>query len=196
MPTARPFLLLTALILLSAGPAAPTLLRAQPVQDTDDRTSSLGLTRLLGVAPLPGMARFVAAQHFRESIAREARVKILWIGRNFRRHFLRKIEENVGPTEIGIHRLRRAARDASIIAAIGERHETRLAHLWRLLSRQPNGEDGPLATRGIPNVFYIRASGGKLWAVDAVWSGAGWEIGASAIDDPRPWGAGRLILSR
>lgn len=196
MPPPRLLPFLTALILLGAGPATQPPLHAQPAYDADERTSSLGLTRLLGVAPLPGTARFVAAQHFRESVARDARVKILWIGRNFRRNFLGKVEENIRPTEIGIHRLRRAARDTSIIAAIGERYETRLAHLWRLLARQPNGEDGPLTTRGVPNVFYIRAATGRLWAVDAVWSGAGWEIGASTIDDARPWGAGRQIISR
>lgn len=168
----------------------------RPAQAQDDQTSSIGLTRLIGTVAVGGMQRFVAAQNFRESTARDAPVKIVWLGRNFRRHFLRKIEEHVRPTEIGIHRLRRSARDGAIIADIGERHETRLAHLWRLLMRQPNGERGPLATNAVPNVFYIRDTGGALWAVDAVWSGAGWEIGASAIDDPRPWGSGRQIMSR
>jgi len=180
------------LVLQSARASSPL----HRVQSAEDRTDSLGLTRFIGAAAIPGTPRFMPAQHFRESLARTAPVKILWIGRNFRRHFLGKVEDNVGPTEIGVHRLRRPARDQAIIAAIGERHETRLAHLWWLLSRQPNGESGPLALGGVPNVFYIRGMNGRLWAVDAVWSGAGWEIGASALDDPRPWGAGRQIMSR
>ncbi len=166
------------------------------IQSQDQPTASLGLMRLIGVVPLAGTSRFAAAEHFRESVGRKARVKIVWIGRNFRRHFLGKVEENVGPTEIGVHRLRRSARDPAIIAGLGERHETQLAHLWRLLSDQPNGEAGPLALQGIPNVFYIRAVDGAFWAVDVVWGGAGWEIGASGIDDPRPWRGGRQILSR
>lgn len=191
-----PFAAAALAVVLIIPATQPPLVRTQFPPIPEERTSSLGLTRLLGVAPVPGASRFVAAQHFRESVAREARVKVLWIGRNFRQHFLGKTEVNVRPTEIGIHRLRRSARDPSIIAGIGERHETRLAHVWWMLSRQPNGQTGALALHGVPNVFYVRAVDGTLWAIDVVWSGAGWEIGASAIDDPRPWGAGRQIMSR
>lgn len=197
MPAFFPPFAAVALAVVLTGPATqPPLVHTQFPPIPAERTSSLGLTRLLGVAPMPGTPRFVAARHFRESIAHGARAKILWIGRNFRRHFLDKVEENVRPTEIGIHRLRRSAHDPSIIAGIGERFETQLAHVWWMLSRQPNGENGALALRGVPNVFYVRAASGTLWAIDVVWSGAGWEIGASAIDDPRPWGAGRQIMSR
>lgn len=195
--------MLTALPLIAALLLSPPVFHGlqtppdlRPAQSQDDQTSSIGLTRLLGTVMVRGTQRFVAARNFRESTARDAPVKIVWLGRNFRRHFLSKIEEHVRPAEIGIHRLSRSARDGAIIADIGERHETRLAHLWRLLMRQPNGERGPLATDAVPNVFYIRDAEGTLWAVDAVWSGAGWEIGASAIDDPRPWGSGRQIMSR
>jgi hypothetical protein len=181
-------------------PLRPIGLQGPPgwrlAQSPEDQTSSIGLTRLIGTVAVQGTQRFVAAQNFRESTAREASVKIVWLGSNFRRHFLGKIEAQVRPAEIGVHRLRKSARDAAIIADIGERHETRLAHLWRLLTRQPNGERGPLATNTVPNVFYIRNAGGTLWAVDVLWSGAGWEIGASAIDDPRPWRSGRQIMSR
>lgn len=194
MPSLSSPLVAAVLAVALAAPAAHPPVHL--IQDRSERTSSLGLTRLLTVVPLPGRARFVAAEHFRKSIASEARVRIAWIGRNFRRHFLSKIEENVRPAEIGIHRLRRSARDAAIIDAIGERHETDLAHLWAMLLRQPAGETGALAVRGSANVFYIRAANGTLWAVDAVWGGAGWEIGASATDDPRPWRAGRVIISR
>lgn len=189
--------LILAVLLVPFEPVgAKTPIGWQLAQASDDQTSSLGLTRLIGTVPVQGMQRFVPAHNFRESTARDARVKIVWLGSNFRRHFLGKIEEHVRPAEIGVHRLRKSARDSSIIAEIGERHETQLAHLWRMLTHQPNGERGPLATNAVPNVFYMRDGRSMLWAVDVLWSGAGWEIGASAIDDPRPWRAGRQIMSR
>jgi hypothetical protein len=145
---------------------------------------------------LPGAGSFVAQEHFNEGVASQARVKIAWLGAMFRRRFLSMVEANDWGATLRRFVVRRAARDAEIIAALTIHHETKLVDLWCLLSRQPNGEPGPLLTNAVPNVFYIRDTGGDLGAVDAVWGGTGWEIGASAVDTDSRWRAGRQVLAR
>lgn len=144
---------------------------------------------------LPG-DRFVVGEHFEEALGSGADVQIAWLGQTFRRQFLLKVEPRPGPVRLHVHTLRKPAHDSDIIAALGSRHETELVHLWCLLWQQPNGEPGPLLNTHVPNIFHVRDTWGRLWAVDAVWGGAGWEIGASAIDDRRPWSAGRRVFSR
>jgi hypothetical protein len=73
--------------------------------------------------------------------------------------------------------------------------ETRLADLWCLLKSQANGETGVLVN-AVPNVFYVRDYTGILGAIDVVWGGAGWEIGASPADGDRQWPSGTRVLSR
>jgi hypothetical protein len=143
----------------------------------------------------PRAERFIAREHFKESISWDVEVKISWIGGTFQQRFVHKIEESFDTTSLQIHVLQRPARDEQIIAELGDRHETMLAHLWCLLKRQSNGEQGALLTNAVPNIFYIRDADGVIGAIDVVWSGAGWEIGASSIESQRPWAAGRRIFS-
>jgi hypothetical protein len=69
-----------------------------------------------------------------------------------------------------------------ILTGISENPLTSLHSVWALLSRQSHGERGLLRTDGVPNVFYVRDDVSRIWAVDAVWSGAGWEVGASRLN--------------
>lgn len=208
---------LSVLAMLLCGPATAENpgknLRDGPIHMAQASPSDLGSGALLqrtdevGCAPpaaserrditaaLPG-DRFVAAEHFEEEVGSDADVQIVWLGESFRRQFLQKVEIRSGPVRLRVHTLRRSARDSEIIAALDDRHETELVHLWCLLWQQPKGEPGTLLNTAVPNIFYIRDPAGRIWAVDAVWGGAGWEIGASATDDQRPWGAGRRVFSR
>lgn len=146
---------------------------------------------------LPGIDRFVAGDRFKESTSSAAGVRISWLGATFSRRYLGKIEENNGGAVI-LRRflLRRSSSSAEIIGALNMHHETMLADVWCLLSHQPGGESGTLLTDAAPNLFYIRDAEGVLGVVDAVWGGAGWEIGASAIDDASRWMVGRQVLAR
>jgi hypothetical protein len=159
---------------------------APPASDREDPPTT---------SALPG-ERFVVGEHFQEATGSDATVQIAWLGGTFRRQFLRKVENRSGPTRLRVHALRRPAHDRDIIAALGDRHETDLIHLWCLLWQQPKGEPGTLLNTTVPNIFYVRDTSGQVWAVDAVWGGAGWEIGASSVDDQRPWSAGRRVFSR
>jgi hypothetical protein len=117
-------------------------------------------------------------------------VKIAWLGATFKQRFVSRIEGAPARAIMQAFRAPRPARPAEIVAALGDRRETTLGELWCLLARQPNGESGLLLTTSVPNLFFIRDGGGVLWTVDALWGGAGWEIGASSIDGDRQWPAG------
>lgn len=140
--------------------------------------------------------KFRAGEHFRENVAPGAAVRIAWLGATFMHRFAIKIEDAAGETPIQFHTLLRPSRNQSIIDELEDRHETALGDVWCLLRRQPSGEAGILLTNAAPNIFYVRDGFGKLGAVDAVWGGAGWEIGASPVDGDRPWPSGARVLSR
>ncbi|WP_322517958.1 hypothetical protein SR870_10800 [Rhodopseudomonas palustris] len=166
--------------LLQPGPAQA----CPPSEPTDPAiTSSLG-------------DRFIAGQHFRETNAVRGDVAIAWLGTTFRQRFVSKTESSVARTTLQPFRLRRAARASEIVAWLGDRGETTLGELWCLLTLQPNGEAGALLTSAVPNLFFVRDRDGRLWTVDVLWGGPGWEIGASAIDGDRPWDAGAQAFSR
>lgn len=143
-----------------------------------------------------GTEGFVAAQYFRESAAVRSPVSISWLGTTFKQRFVDKLEPASARAILQPFHLRRPARASEIVAWLGDRGETSLGELWCLLSLQPNGESGALLINATPNLFFIRDRDGKLWTVDVLWGGPGWEIGASAIDGDRPWDAGAQAFSR
>jgi hypothetical protein len=145
---------------------------------------------------LPRVEQFVAREHFNEDFSPHAEVKIYWLGATFRQRFLQKVEDDGDGAILRTFILRKSSRDAEIIAELNLHHETKLSDLWCLLTVQPKGETGTLLTNAVPNVFYIRDIDGVLGAVDAVWGGAGWEIGASSVESPSQWLAGRQVISR
>ncbi|WP_245258255.1 hypothetical protein [Rhodopseudomonas palustris] len=140
--------------------------------------------------------RFIAERHFREASTARDGVSIAWLGTTFRQRFASKTESGAVRTTLQPFRLRRAARASEIVAWLGDRGESSLGELWCLLTLQPNGEAGALLTSAVPNLFFVRDRDGKLWTVDVLWGGPGWEIGASAIDGDRPWDAGAQAFSR
>lgn len=144
---------------------------------------------------LPGGAAFVARGHFREDISATSPVRIAWLGSSFVRRFVPKVEAPSGGTPLRVYGLTRLSRNVGIVEELRAHLEVRLAEVWCLLRKQPAGEDGALLTDATPNVFYVRDAAGVLGAVDAVWSGAGWEIGASAVTGDRPWLAGTRVIA-
>jgi hypothetical protein len=144
---------------------------------------------------IPQTEQFVAREHFKEDIAPTAGVKISWLGATFIRRFAAKVEA-AGVTSLQTYILKNPSNDRAIIAELGNRHETKLADVWCLLGLQAKGEDGALQTNSVPNIFFVRDGAGELGVVDAVWGGAGWEIGASPVGDKRTWPSGTRAVSR
>jgi hypothetical protein len=139
--------------------------------------------------------QFVAREHFKEDIAPAADVKVSWLGASFVRRFAIKVEA-AGITSLQTYFLRSPSNDRDIIAELGNAHETSLADVWCLLRQQAKGEEGALQTNSVPNIFFVRDGAGELGVVDAVWGGAGWEIGASPVGDKRTWAPGTRVISR
>ncbi|MES5487658.1 hypothetical protein QMZ05_33335 [Bradyrhizobium sp. INPA03-11B] len=145
---------------------------------------------------IPHVEKFVAKEHFKEDIASNAPVKISWLGATFAKRFANKIEDDAGGASLQSYDLSAASSDNEILAKLGQGHESRLADVWCALKQQPNGSSGSLEISSKPNVFYVRDTAGELGAVDVLWGGVGWEIGASPVSDKPRWQAGTRVFSR
>ncbi len=145
---------------------------------------------------LPHNEKFMAGEHFKENISPAAEARISWLGATFMRRFAVKIEDDPGEVMLQTYALNRSSSNMEIIAELDDRDETKLTDLWCLLKLQANGEDGPLQTNAVPNIFFVRDAAGELGAVDAIWAGAGWEIGASQVEGQRQWPSGSRVISR
>ena len=139
--------------------------------------------------------RFVAREHFKEDIRPGAHVRISWLGATFVRRFASKVEA-ARDTSLQTFVLQSPSNDREIITELGDGHETTLADVWCLLRLQANGEPGALQTNSTPNIFFVRDGAGQPGVVDAIWGGAGWEIGASPVGDKRAWSVGTRVISR
>jgi hypothetical protein len=140
--------------------------------------------------------KFVASRRFREGTSPAAEVRISWLGATFMRRFAAKIEDDANGVTRQIHALGRASTSIQIIAELHDRHETQLADVWCFLKLQAGGGKGALQTSALPNIFFVRDVTGELGAVDAVWGGAGWEIGASPMGSQRQWPSGAHVIAR
>ena len=145
---------------------------------------------------IPAADRFSAREHFREDVTAGSTVKIAWLGATFRQRFLSKTEDAPSPVTLRAFAVGRPVRTAEIVSDLGDRRETTLGELWCLLAAQPAGESGLLITTAIPNLFFMRDDSGVLWTVDVLWGGAGWEIGASAIDRNIRWPDAVRVITR
>jgi hypothetical protein len=175
-----------ALEVLDPGPKVNCSPHGAPAEPFDPSATSA----------LPHNEKFTAGEHFKENISPAAEVRISWLGATFMRRFAVKIEDGPGDVTLQTYALNRSSSNLEIIAELDDHHETKLTDVWCLLQRQAAGEDGALQTDAAPNVFFLRDATGVLGAVDAVWGGAGWEIGASPIDGQRQWPSGSRIISR
>ena len=157
------------------------------------------LLRRVTAVTLPAVTCFVAADCFRVNISKSAVVKIGFIGDNFKKYLLGKIEKGVQATTLAVDTLIRASVDALIRAELGVRREiTTLAHIWELMKNQPSGESGVLLTSGYANIFYVIGVDGNVWAVDVRWSSfyEGWYVHAYPVERPIGWGAGYFVFSQ
>jgi hypothetical protein len=171
---------------LVPGPRVTCSRHRAPAEPFDPPTTSA----------LPHDEKFVAGRHFKESISSAAEVRISWLGATFMRRFAVKVEDGTVDVTLQTHALSRSLSDTQVIAELDDRHETKLTDLWCLLKLQASGQDGALQTNATPNIFFVRDAAGVLGAVDAIWAGAGWEIGASQAEGQRRWPSGSHVISR
>lgn len=156
-------------------------------------------TRLLGYvtsAQVGGAKKFYAKKNFVVNTDPNAKVRIVWLGDNFKRHFLGKREVGIEGAVLKVHKLETVSLDAPIRAELGDRAEITLTHIWELLKGQPNGEKGVLLTNSYANIFYVRDAKGILWAVRMDWDGGGWRVDDRSVGCPGGWDAGGQVFSR
>lgn len=145
-------------------------------------------------AAIPHSESFLASEHFKEDIAPTAPVKISWLGATFARRFAAKVE-TTDDTLLQAYVLKYPSSAAAVLGELGARAESKLADVWCLLKLQANGESGELQISSAPNIFFVRDAMGELGVVDALWGGAGWEIGASPVGSRRAWTVGTRVFS-
>jgi hypothetical protein len=163
------------------------------ISTTAERDNILAL---IGGASIEVEPTFVAKEKFKTRKTPDG-VKLYYVGDTFSEHFLGQTENGLASTALKFHTLTKDSLDAPIIAELGEAHETKLAHLWKLLVNQGQGQEGPLLTNGYANIFYVRGKDDVLWAVDASWfDGIGWGVEADSVGRPDGWSDGRRVVSR
>jgi len=142
--------------------------------------------------------KFAVKKKFIVDISNKAKVKISYLGSNFREWFLDKVEEPIEETELRYSRLKERSVDEPIIAELGgeAKAETSLTEIFSLIEMQKNGEGGALLNDGYANIFYARDINGVLRAVGVCWFGGGWYVGALLVEDPGRWIVGYRVFSR
>ena len=148
---------------------------------------------------IPAIKMFVAKDNFIVDTGQKAKVRIQYLLDDFQKWFLNKVEveENIPETVLSSHKFLNHLLDSEIISALGGEKcvETKLAHVYNLMSRQPNGETGLLLTNDLVSIFYVRDKNGILRTVSVRWSGHGWCLFANPVDYPHGWYAQRYVLS-
>ncbi len=128
-------------------------------------------------------------------------MKISYLGENFKKNFLSKVEKGVVPPEelvvSELHILSNC--DADIITALGGemRAEITLGQFFTAVEKQPDCESGTLLSNGLITICYVRNIDGVLLPVDVGALDHGWGFGSGPRDNPDFYFEGsRQYLSR
>lgn len=151
----------------------------------------------IGTVVIPATTKqFVARKRFVADTGRKARVKISWLGDDFKAWFLNKIEEPAAEATLRSAKLPRSSVDEPILTELDDTAETTLGEMFSLLERQPNGERGTLLNDDRANIFYVLDVAGALRVVGLYWRGDGWGVHAHSVGSPFPWFDGSQVFSR
>lgn len=142
--------------------------------------------------------KFVAKDKFKVDTNKKAKVKISFLGDNFKEWFLNKVEDPFSGSTVSGRNLEKNSVDGPILGELGgnEAAETTLMELYAAMAAQPNGESGNLLNNGWANIFYIKDINGTLRAVSVRWYGAGWYVRARSVESPYKWRADHRFFSR
>jgi len=142
--------------------------------------------------------KFVAKDKFKVDTSKKAKVKISYLGDNFKEWFLGKEENPFVGSTINGRKLEKNSVDGPILAELGgnKAAKTTLTEMYAAMEAQPNGESGNLLNNRWANIFYIEDINGTLRAVYVDWHGAGWRVDAHSVEDPSSWIADGRVFSR
>ena len=150
------------------------------------------LLRLLSTIAVKGSKKFVAKDAFRINSDPSQRVRISYLGDNFKAWMLGKVEENVDDAILRLHELLETSRDIPIVAELGNEEgvEIFLAHFYEVLAAKQVANDLTWT------VGYARDKNGVLCAIYAYWYDDGWHVSAGSLGDQGRWLDGCRFLSR
>ncbi|MFA5109391.1 MAG: hypothetical protein WC458_02520 [Patescibacteria group bacterium] len=142
--------------------------------------------------------KFVAKDKFKVDTGKKAKVKISYLGDNFKEWFLGKTEDPFAGSTIYGRKLEKNSVDGPILQELGgnEAAETTLTEIYAAMEAQSNGENGDSLINGWVNIFYIKDVNGTLRAVSVRWGGDGWGVFAGSVGGPDEWLAGGRVFSR
>lgn len=170
-------------------------------ENTEKKTAEV-VASILGAIVLiatisASIEKFFVKDKFKVDTSRKAKVKISYLGDNFKEWFLKKTEEPFAGSIIYGRQLNKASVDGPILSELGgqEKAETTMAEIYAIMERQANRESGDLLNNGYANIFYIRDINGTLRAVRVRWRGDGWHVDAHSVEYPFEWDAGDRIFS-
>lgn len=156
------------------------------------------LLKFLGTVTIPATNEpFITKDRFVVDTSSDASVKISFLGSNFEKWFLGKIEEPIQESILRYHKLIESSVDVPIIAELGgeTKAETTLAKIFALMEIQKNGEAGALFNNGYANIFYVRDVNGLLRTVLVRWDVDGWCVNAYSLGYPSRWCGGYRVFS-
>jgi hypothetical protein len=152
-----------------------------------------------GTFKTPGAKEFIAKQKFVVEISENARVCISYLGDNFKKHLLNKVERDIAARNLKLSKLKRSQHDLPMsdeepgaIAGLGglTKAETTLYEFYETLAHKQ--AIGDLSW----TIGYVRDDNDVLWAVNADWGGGGWVVEANSVTFPRSWLGGTEFVSR
>ena len=152
-----------------------------------------------GTFKTEGTKKFVAAKNYVINTDENARVRISYIGGNFKTYLLSKVEHDIAASDLNLQKLRRSSIDLpknadepGTIAGLGglEKAETGLYEFFETLAHKQATKDFSWV------VGYVRDDNNVLWAVHARWNDDGWLVEAYSVTNPCSWGADDGFVSR
>src|SRR3989338_5208907 len=165
--------------------------------------SSNPLFTFAGRFHAPGAKEFVSAKAYVVDTSERARVRISYLGNNFKKHLLPTIERYIAPSDLTLSKLTRGQKDLPLsddepgtIAGLGGTTKT-VTSASEILRTHAHNETFRNFTWTAGYVLVKDNDGNSvLWALGALWSGGGWFVEALSPSNPFRWDAGRGFVSR
>lgn len=155
------------------------------------------LLEFVRTVTVPAIGRFFGAEVWGRDGVNKNGVKIVFRGANFQAQFGSLVENNVGPVELTVNRLKEYATALDIASAIPQdKRAVKASQIYRLVRDQELTGQGPLLTNGWTNLFLAYGNDGNLWVVHVHRRSDGWRFGADPLGCPDGWRGGRHVFSR
>jgi len=155
------------------------------VKEVVQRVSDL--LKYLSTHSLPKVGESIARDKFVVNTKNGAELKISYLGDNFQKWFLDKVEKDVSGCEMKVSKLLKNSPDKPILDELADKAENALAHVYEFLKT---------ADKGVWYIFYVKDVNDRLRAVNADWDVDGWHVGADSVGDRYERNAGNHVVSR